>query len=197
MRVFRRIQLRTLILIFLFLINLFLLLANFAWAAMNKSFNSIPYWVAGYFQFGRFRDSDGTLCLAIIDRREGKPIVIERHLGIGLDRIPGEFNFYFRGTNILNIYNKPDRFPIYQFVFHGPRKSQVWWVNAGGGSLFTERAFYDAGGNLTNQQMWYDQAWRSVDRQNGTKGIVINRQWYKFRFDKNHMVTIETNVADR
>ncbi|HTV42110.1 MAG TPA: hypothetical protein VMF08_16185 [Candidatus Sulfotelmatobacter sp.] len=93
--------------------------------------------------------------------------------------MPAEIDYCFRGTNVLEIFNAPGRLPLYQFEFHGRGKSQVWWLNLGGGSFFTRRVSYDTNGELSNDELWYDQAWHSVDRRNGTNGIVINGQWHR------------------
>lgn len=174
---------------FLLSLNLFLLLANFAWVCWNGRLNSIPYWAVKHFHFERFRDNNGVLCFGINDAKTGRLVLTERHLGLGDDGMPAEFDYYCRGTNVLDVFDAPGRLPLYQFEFHGPGKSQVWWLNSGGGSFFTQRISYDTNGVLSKNELWYDRAWHSVDRRNGTNGIVINGQWHRIRYDTNHMVT--------
>jgi hypothetical protein len=131
-------------------------------------------------------DVDG---IGIVEAKTGKPYWIEWQ--DKRDKTPDEISYFFQGTNVLDIYFKKDQPPRNKFIFHGPGKSEVWWMNIDGGPSFTERISYDTNGNRSDFEAWYNQAWRTVDRRNGTNGIVVDGQWHQLAFDTNGMWTIE------
>jgi hypothetical protein len=131
-------------------------------------------------------DVDG---VGIVEAKTGKPLWIEWQ--DNRDKTPNEVSYFFRGTNVLDIYLKKNQSPRYKFIFHGPDKSEVWWMNIDGGPSFTERISYDTNGNRSNFEIWYDNSWRPVDRRNEKNGIVISGQWHQLAFDTNGLWTVE------
>jgi hypothetical protein len=104
-------------------------------------------------------------------------------------------NHFFRGQDVFDITIRSNRPPIYNIYFHGLGKSVEWWLNAGGGNTFTERILYDTNGDLSRNEIWYNQAWHAVDRRDGKNGITINGQWRQLAFDTNGMWTVETAIT--
>ncbi|MCX6895254.1 MAG: hypothetical protein NTZ16_07105 [Verrucomicrobia bacterium] len=162
-----------------------LVLADFSWRIWV--WNSESSYRA-QFKFGYFY-TNGVACVGIEEAKTGKPLLINWDFGDG--EKPGEVSYFFHGTNILDVYLKKDKPPRYRFIFHGPDKSEVWWMNIGGEPSFSERVSYDTNGNRSNFEVWYAETWHSVDRRNDTNGIVINGQWFRLKKDANGMWTTE------
>jgi hypothetical protein len=98
-------------------------------------------------------------------------------------------NYYFQGKDVLNIVLSSNRPPRYGVWFYEPDKSATWWVARGTG--FDDRIFYDTNGGFSKRQVWYNEAWQTVDRREGKNGIIINGQWTQLAFDTNGMWTTE------
>jgi hypothetical protein len=176
-------------------ILILLLLINLGWMCWNACHNSVPDWVAKRFIFESFHTNDVT-SFGIVDARTGRPILNEGDFGDDLK--PGTIDYYFQGTNVLDVtVNQTDLLPRYQFIFRGSGKSQVWWINLDGGPFFNARIFYNTNGERTNYEIWYNQSWQTVDRRNGKNGIVINGQWHRLGFDTNRRWTIEASETPK
>ncbi|HEY4416952.1 MAG TPA: hypothetical protein VGO57_14780 [Verrucomicrobiae bacterium] len=137
-----------------------------------------------HFKFDTFY-TNGATGYVIQDAKTGKSLLINWDFGDGEQ--PGEVSYFFAGTNILNVYLKNNRAPRYRFIFHGLEKSEIWWLNEGGASSFTERVTYNTNGDRSNFEIWYENGWYPVDRRNGHNGIIINGQWRPLAFDANGM----------
>lgn len=125
--------------------------------------------------------------VGIVEVKTDNPLWIEWH---NHDGNPDQISYFFHGTNVFNLHLKEGQPPRYDVVFHGPGKSEVWWWDNGSGS-FTERISYDANGNRSGFEVWYDGAWHPVDRRNKMNGIVINSQWFHLKLDTNGIWTTE------
>ena len=130
-------------------------------------------------------------CLGIEEAKTGKPVLIDLDFGDG--EKPGEVSYFFHGTNILDIYLKKDEVPRYRFIFHGPGKSEVWWLNlAGGEPSFTERISYDTNGNRSNFA-GLGMLGHGI-RLTGETSIMVwslTEQWHRLAFDTNGAWTID------
>jgi hypothetical protein len=164
-----------------------LLLANLGWMICNWKRNGELRAGAEQFKFGKFRTND-VEGIGIEETKTGRPLWIEwdfDHRGKA-----DVISYYFHGTNVLNLHLKEGQPPRYDVIFHGPGRSEVWWWDRGSGS-FTERISYDTNGNRCGFEVWYDGAWRPVDRLNKKNGIVINGQWFHLKLNTNGAWTIE------
>jgi|SRR5665213_3437322 len=180
MKVFKEIPLWAIIIGLLLLINL-------GWMSWNWHCNAGLRSADKQYKFGYFY-TNGVACIGIEEAKTGKPLLIEWDFGDG--EKPGEVSYFFHGTNVLDIYLKKDQPPRYRYIFHGPEKSEVWWMDRGSGS-FTERIYYDTNGGFSKHEVWYNQTWYPVDRRNEHNGVIINGQWHQLAFDTNDMWTIE------
>jgi hypothetical protein len=173
---------------FMFLVVLIsLLLLNLGWMMWSWHMDAGLRGAAKQFKFGYFY-TNGVACVGIQDAKTGEPLVVEWDFGDG-DK-PGEVSYFFHGTNVLDIYIKKGLRTENRFIFHGPGKSEVWWLDRGTGS-FTDRISYDTNGNRADFEIWYAGAWHSVDRRNKTNGIIVDARWRQLRFDTNHMWAIK------
>lgn len=127
--------------------------------------------------------TNGTAVFAVKDARTDKLLLMTYDTEDGLK--PGELSYFAGGLNVLNVYFSTNHAPIYRFIFHGPRKSEEWWMNVGGASSFTERVSYDTNGNRSDYEIWYAGTWHQVDRRDGHNGIVIDGQWHQMTFGTN------------
>jgi len=132
-------------------------------------------------------DVDG---LEVIDIKSGKPLWVEWHSDH--DKEPDAISYYFQGKDVFYVHLKEGRFPSYEAHFVGAQKSVTQWTDRGGSGSFTERLFYNTNGVLSQHDVWYNQAWNSVDGRNEKIGIVINGGWHHLEFDTNGMWTIKT-----
>jgi hypothetical protein len=165
-----------------------LLIVNLIWMSWNRYCNVNLSPITKQFKFRIFY-TNGVECVGVEDAKTGKPLLINWDFNDGVK--PGEVSYFFEGTNVLNIYLKTNQSPRYRFIFHGPKKSEVWWLNEGGASSFTERVSYDTNGDRSSFEIWHDNSWYPVDRRNGHNGIVIIGQWHQLAFDTNGMWTTE------
>jgi hypothetical protein len=102
-------------------------------------------------------------------------------------------NYYFHGKDVFDITLTSNRPPIYSVYFREPDKSVTWWI-ARSGTQFDDRVFYDTNNNFSKREIWYNEAWQTVDKRDGKNGIVINSQWRQLAFDTNRTWTIETKT---
>ena len=142
------------------------------------------------FKLERFHTNDVS-AVGIVEAKTDKLLLMDWDFGDGLK--PGELSYFSEGTNILNVYFRKDKPPTYRFIFHGPAKSEVWWINMGGESSFTTRVSYDANGNCSNFEALYANTWYPIDRRNEHNGIIINGQWHQLAFT-NDTVAIESET---
>jgi hypothetical protein len=164
-----------------------LLLADISWRIWIWH-SEAPF--RAQFKFEYFY-TNGVASFGIEDARTSKPLLINWDFGDG-EKL-GEVSYYFQGTNLLDIYLKTNQLPRYRFIFHGPEKSEIWWLDRRGVGSFTERIFYDTNSDLSKHEVWYNESWQTVDRRNEKNGIVINGQWNQLAFDTNGNWTINTN----
>jgi len=164
-----------------------LLFANLGCMCWSWFYNASLRSAAKEFKFVNYYTND-VACIGIEEAKTGKPLLINWDFGDG--EKPGEVSYFFHGTNVLNIYLKKGRPPQHRFIFHGPGKSEMWWMDRGNGS-FTERIYYDTNGDFSKHEVWYNQTWYPVDRRNEHNGIIVDEQWHQLGFDMNGMWTIE------
>ena len=125
-------------------------------------------------------DADG---VEIVESKTGKPLWIEWQ--DKADKTPEEFSYFFQGTKVLNVYLRKSQPPLYRFIFHGPGKSEQWWLNLGGEPTFTGRVSYDTNGDLSDFDVWLNESWHAVERRNGHNGVIINGEWQQLSADTN------------
>lgn len=121
--------------------------------------------------------TNGAKVFGIEEAKTGRPLLVMFDTADG--EKPGEMSYFLGGTNILDVYLKKGEPPLYRFIFHGPGKSQEWWMNLGGGPSFTARVSYDTNGDRSDYEAWYEGEWRHVDRRDGQNGVVIDGRWHQ------------------
>jgi hypothetical protein len=167
-------------------ILLLLALINFFWTVVNW-YNSDPLRVTSRrFKFVHFRTND-VQGVGIEDTKINKPFWVQIERG----GKPDYQAFYYQGRNVFNLRPTEGGLPKYDLYFYGPGKSATWWIDDKGSGTFTERIFYDTNGDFYKREVWYDQAWRKIDRRNGQNGIVIDGQWHQVALGTNTMWTVE------
>jgi len=103
--------------------------------------------------------------------------------------IPNEESYFFCGTNIFNLYLHENQSPEYDVVFHGTEKSKTTWLDKGSGA-FVEKIFDNTNGVASRVQVWYNEAWHTIENENGKRAISVNGQWLRPKFT-NGLWTIE------
>ncbi|MGH7978867.1 MAG: hypothetical protein ACREE6_05785 [Limisphaerales bacterium] len=182
MQVFKLIPLWALILIVLLLLNL-------GWMSYNFYSHVGSVADAGGFKVEVLHTNDVS-GLGIFEVKTGEPLWDE--WDFNRDGRPDQENYFFRGKDVFGITLGGNRRPKYSVYFRGPGKSVTWWLDRGGNGSFTERVFYDTNDDFSRYEIWYKQAWHTVDRRNGTNGIVVGGKWHQLAFDTNGMWTIDS-----
>jgi hypothetical protein len=173
------------------LIVIFLLvLADIGWRVRIWHLEA-PY--RAQFKFERLY-TNSTDVYAIKDARTDKLLLMTYDTDDGMK--PGELSYFSQGRNVLNVYYSTNRPPIYRFIFHGPMKSEEWWMNIGWAPSFTTRVLYDTNGNRSDHEVWHAGTWHSVDRRNEHNGIIINGQWNQLSVYTNGEWTIKTESTN-
>jgi hypothetical protein len=85
--------------------------------------------------------------IGLVDVKSGNPIWAKWILDDGENADIEDY--YFKGKHVFDMYSITNRPWIYNVYFRGPGKSVTWWRNRGGAETFTERAFYDTNGVLS------------------------------------------------
>jgi hypothetical protein len=162
-----------------------LLLINLGWMSWNARQNTELRATIKQFKVAVLH-TNNISGVGIMDAKTGKPLWIKWAFGDNYHQIC----YYFNGTNILNLHVWKGRPLCYDVGFYGPGKSSVWWWDLGRGT-FIERNFFNTNGDLSKREVWYNQAWHTVNVRNGKGGIVINGQWHQLSLPTNSMWTIE------
>jgi hypothetical protein len=168
-----------------------LLLGNLGWMSWNWCQNARLRSAKGEFKLIDLH-TNNVSGIGIVEMKTGRPLWIQwkdNH-----DGKPDEESFFFRGTNVFNLFLKEGQPPAYNVIFYGPGKSQVQWWDLRRGTFMT-RGFYDTNGDFSKQEDWYANTWYSVDRTNGHNGIIVNGQWHQLAFDTNGMWTTEPEAT--
>jgi len=121
--------------------------------------------------------TNGAKVFGIEEAKTGRPLLVMFDTSDG--EKPGEVSYFFQGTNVLDIYLKKGESPLYRFIFHGPEKSQEWWMNLGGAPSFNAQVSYDTNGDRSGFDVLYAREWRHVERRDGHNGVVIDGQWHQ------------------
>ena len=129
-----------------------LLLADIQWRFRIWNSNAEIRAFAKQFKLKTFHTNDVS-AVGIVEAKTEKLLLMDWDYGDGLK--PGELSYFSEGTNILNVYFRKDKPPIYRFIFHGSAKSEVWWMNMGSESSFTERVSYNTNGDHPNFEVLY------------------------------------------
>ena len=109
------------------------------------------------------------------------------------DGKPDQMTYFFHGKETFDVTFSTNHLPSYSVYFRGAEKSVTWWI-ARRGAGFDDRIFYDTNGDFSKRQILYNDTWQTVDKRDGTNGIIIDGQWHKFSFDTNGAWTIETKT---
>ncbi len=157
-----------------------LLLANLGFISLGFYDHEGERMAARRFKVEFFHTNDDS-GVEIHEAKTGLPILSEWDFGNGGK--PNQESYYFRGKRAFNITIKSNRPPVYTVFFAGPGKSETWWTDRGGSGTFTERIYYGTNGAFLKHEIWYGQAWHTVN--DGKKGILINDQWFHLSLDTN------------
>ena len=134
------------------------------------------------FRFESFY-TNGAKVFGIEEAKTGRPLLVMFDTPDG--EKPSEVSYFFHGTNILDIYLKKGESPLCKFIFHGPGKSQEWWMNLGGEPSFTARVSYDTNGDRSGYDVLYANAWHPIVRRGDHNGIIDDGQWQQLTVDTN------------
>src|SRR5665213_56515 len=168
------------------IILILLLLAHLSWIFWNLYGHTTLRVAIKQFKFEEVHTNDMS-GIGLFTAKTGQPIWTR----FNENGEPFIENYFFRGKDVFDVTLKSNRPPVFNVYFRGLSNSVTRWLNAGGGDTFTERIFYDTNGRFLSNEVWYNQAWHTVDRRNNKNGIIINEQWHQLAFDTNGMWTIE------
>ncbi len=132
-----------------------------------------------------YLSGDNASAIGIVEVKTGEPLWAKWNLDRG-ENMDIE-SLLFHGKKVFDIYWVNGHPLVYNVYFRGPGKSVTWWQNRDGANTFTERTFYDTNGVLSRDEVWCNQAWQTVDKRNGTNGIIVDGQWHQLAFDTNRM----------
>ena len=166
-------------------ILILLLLVNLGWISWNWHYNADIRVAAKQFKI-EVLHTNNISGVGIVEAKTGKPLWIEWDYTTNGE----EFSYFFHGTNIFNLNLWKGKPLAYDVGFHGLGKSSVWWWDLGRGT-FIQRNFFNTNGDFSKAEVWYNEAWHTVDRRNEHNGVIINGQWHQLAFDTNGMWTIE------
>ncbi len=169
-----------------------LLSANLGWISWNVYQRASLPAAVKQFRFEELHTNDMS-GIGLFQARTDRPIWTQ----FTENGRPAIENYFFQGEDVFDVILKSNRPPVYNVYFHGPGKSVTWWLNAGGSSTFTERIYYDSNGNFSSNEVWWSQTWHTVERRDGTNGILVKGQWHRLAFDTNGMWTIEAPAQAR
>jgi hypothetical protein len=169
-----------------------LLLANLSWLLWHSARNCVLSAAGREFRIEVLR-TNGVSGLGIFERRTERPLWVEWDFRDGSGTHQEEY--FFRGREVLDVTLGTNRLPKYGVYFRGPGKSATWWVDDCGSGSFTDRIYYNTNGDFYRREVWYNQAWRTVDRRHEKNGIVIDGQWRQLGLDTNGAWTTETMIA--
>ena len=128
--------------------------------------------------------------IGIFEARTEQPIWIKWNIGQNGSSME---NCFFEGHAAFDVVSSSNHPPKLSVYFRKADKSVTWWLDRGGSGAFTERIFYNTNGDFFRQEVWYNNSWLHVEKQNQTNGIVVAGQWYQLAFDTNGNWTINTN----
>ncbi len=130
--------------------------------------------------------TNGVSSVGIAEAKTGKLLLVEWDYA---DKSK-EFSYFYRGTNIFNLNVWPGRPLTYSVGFHGPGKSSVWWWDLARGT-FIERNYFDTNGDFAKNEIWYDNSWHTVVRQDKRWGIILDGKWQQLALPTNSVWTIK------
>jgi len=166
-----------------------LLLVNLGWMSWNSSRH--PGLRAAGKQFKiEVLHTNSASGVGIFESKTEQPLWVE--WDFNGDGKPDQETYFFRGKEVCDIVLSSNRPPKISIYFRGPGKSVTWWIDDQGIGSFTDRIYYNTNGNFYKREVWYNEAWQPVERQDGKNGIIVNRQWHKLTFDTNGVWTIAT-----
>jgi len=149
---------------------------SFAWYTRWQR-NSYARAFAANLKVVAFYTSDGE-GVEIIDKITRKPIW--RESDFNHDGKPDEQSFFFRGTNVFNLYLRDAQSPEYAVLFQGTGKRETW-LDKGSGS-FVEKIVDDANNVASRVQVWYNEAWYTIENRNGRRVVFVNGLWLRLNF---------------
>jgi hypothetical protein len=164
-----------------------LLIGDLSWRGWNVYRNAAFGSIAGQFKFEVLRTNNIT-GIGLFNVKTDEPVWTR----FGDNETAVTENYFFKGKEVFDVTARSNKFPIYNVYFRSPNKSVTWWLNRGGSETFNERIFYDTSGNFLRHEIWYAEAWHTVDRRNDKNGIMVNDRWCPLGFDTNGMWMIET-----
>ncbi|HZM02009.1 MAG TPA: hypothetical protein VFC44_03210 [Candidatus Saccharimonadales bacterium] len=168
------------------IILILLLLGNLSWVSWNVYQHTALRGVVKQFKFELLR-TNGVSGIGLFEAKTDQPVWTR----FNENGKPIIENYFFRGKDAFDIILSSNHPPKYSVYFRGAGKSVTWWLDDTGRGSFTDRIYYNTNGDFFKREIWYNQAWHTVDRQNGTHGIVLNGQWRQFGFDTNGIWSIE------
>ena len=172
------------------IIIILLLLANLGWIWWNVSCNSGLCAAGKQFKIEMLH-TNGVSGIGIFEGKTEQPLWIE--WDFNSDGKAKQENYFFQGKDVFDVTLSSNHAPKYSVYFRGPGKSATWWIDDWGNGSFTDRIYYDTNGNFYNREVWYKEAWNTVDRRNERNGIVINGQWHQLALDTNGLWTTKGN----
>ena len=170
------------------IILILLLLANLGWMWLNSTQHPGLRVTGKEFKV-EVLHTNGVSGVGIFERKTEQPLWME--WDFNGDGKSDQENYFFRGKEVFDVTLSSNRPPKFSVYFRGSGKSVTWWIDDGGSGAFTERIYYNTYGNFYRREVWYNEAWHTVDRRNEKNGIIINGQWHQLAFDTNGLWTIE------
>jgi len=136
-----------------------------------------------------YLSGDNVSAIGVVETKTGEPLWAKWNLD--RDKSMDIESLFFHGKKVFDIYWADGHPLVYNVYFRGPGKSVTWWQNRDGADTFTERTLYDTNGVLSRDEVWLNRAWHTVDKRDGTNGIIVDGRWHQLAFDTNGLWTVE------
>jgi hypothetical protein len=179
-------------------ILILLLVATLDWMRWNSSkewsFSNHSEFRAAGKQFKiEVLHTNGASGVGVFESKSERPIWVEWDFNNDAEAV--QESYFFQGRDVFDVTLHSNRPPKYSVYFYGPGKSATWWIDDRGSGSFTDRIYYDTNGDFSRREVWYNQTWHAVNRQNGKNGVIIDGEWHQLSLDTNGIWTTEAGVS--